>query len=237
MASEQTLRTAYYRQNIAPQLFFDANGRPTKGILFDITHAIADQLDAKLEMLAIPRKRIEQSLIRSIIDMHCVANKEWYQLKSLQWSGVLYRNPDILINSKGITSLADLAEHNELKIGLSLGYIYPELNNYINQTNIVPVISLSPADSYEKYRKNKIAGFVIPEIEASYLFKEIKDSVVSLNNNYIRCVLSPSMKKSRVIQINNAIEQLKSSGRIDTIISKYKYLPKLNNQVHEAITE
>jgi len=237
VAKEQNLRTSYYRQNMPPQLFFNKTGQPIRGILFDVTHAIASQLGAKLEMLPIPRKRIEQSLVRNIIDMHCAATKRWYTLSSLQWSGVIYKNRDILINNQGMSSLTDLADHHHLKIGTSLGYIYPELTTYIDNHNILPVISLSPADNYKKYRKNKIAGFVIPEIEASYLFKEIADSVVPLNDNDIRCVLAPSMKKSRVIRINKAVEELKASGEVDAILSKYKSVPNIIVQGNELITE
>ena len=226
-AGQQVLRTSYYSQNIAPQLFFDINGRPTSGILFDITHAIADKLDAKLEMLPIPRKRVEQSLIKNIIDMHCVANKQWYKRGDLQWSAVLYNNPDILINNLGMTTLTDLAKHKKLRIGTSLGYIYPELVTFINNKNIHPVTSLSPGDSYKKYRKNRIAGFIIPEIEASYFLKEPSDAVISLNDNKIRCAFSPSMKRMQVKRINNIIMELKSSGQIKFILSKYNNMPKI----------
>lgn len=237
IAEEQSLRTSYYRQNMAPQLFFDTKDRPTSGILYDITHAIANQLGDKLEMLPIPRKRIEQSLVKNIIDMHCAANKNWYSLSSLQWSSVIYKNRDILINNKGITSLASLAEHSNLRIGTSLGYIYPELTTYLNNQNILPVTSVSPADSYKIYRKGMLAGFVIPEIEASPFFKEMTDSVVILNDNDIRCVIAPSMKKHRVRRISNAVEYLKASGEIDAILNKYQNIPKAILQNENIIAD
>ena len=227
VAGQQILRTSYYSQNIPPQLFLDAQGRPTSGILFDITHAIADKTNAKLEMLPIPRKRIEQSLIRNIVDMHCAANKKWYKRGNLQWSGVLYSTPDILINNIGMTDISDLAKQKKLKIGTSLGYIYPELVTFIQNENILPVTSLSPGDSYKIYRKNRIAGFVIPEIEASYLAKEPSDAVITLNENEIRCAFSPSMKRKQVKKINNIILDLKSSGQIDMILSKYNNPPRI----------
>ena len=237
VAGQQILRTSYYSQNIPPQLFLDAQGRPTSGILFDITHAIADKTNAKLEMLPIPRKRIEQSLIRNIVDMHCAANKKWYKRANLQWSEVLYNNPDILINNIGLTKITDLAEYKNIEVGTSLGYIYPELTPYISNKNIIPVTSLSPGDSYKKYRKNRIAGFVIPEIEASYLAKEPSDAVITLNENEIRCAFSPSMKRKQVKQINNIILDLKSSGQIDMILSKYNNRPKVLAQDRSIAVE
>ena len=36
-ADKPLLKTSYYSQNVAPQLFYDDMGRPTSGILFDIT--------------------------------------------------------------------------------------------------------------------------------------------------------------------------------------------------------
>lgn len=109
--------------NLAPQLFFDTKERPTSAILYDITHAIANQLGDKLEMLPIPRKRIEQSLVKNIIDMNCADNKNWYTLSRLQWSSVIYKNRDVLLKNIGIMSLAGLAEHSNLGIDTSLGLI------------------------------------------------------------------------------------------------------------------
>ena len=238
LASQEVLRSSYYSQNVEPQLFFDNRGRPISGILFDISLGIANKLGMKLEMIPIPRKRIEQSLVKGIMDMHCVANPQWYKSKLLQWSSVLYKNPDIFINNKGITSLTELANYKNLKVGTSLGYIYPELLTYIDNKNILPVTSLSPGDSYKKYRKNKVSGFIIPEIEASPFVKKITDSVVLLNDNEISCVLAPSMKVSRVNSVSNAIDQLKASGEIDAILSKYNINnQKLANQHYEILAD
>lgn len=236
-AKQQNLRTSYYRQNTAPQLFFNKNDQPIGGILFDITHAIAKKVDMKLEMLPIPRKRIEQSLQRNIIDMHCVANPKWYKPNTFKWSSVLYKNPDILINRQGITTLAELSQYEDLKIGTILGYSYPELTPYVKNKNILPVTSLSPAKSYEKYRKNKVSGFISASIEASYFSKEQEDSVIPLNNNDIHCVYSPSMNTLTVQNINTAINLLKSSGEIESILGKYKKLPEKVLQYGDKITE
>ncbi len=231
LAAEQTsspeiLRTSYYhRQNIAPQLFFDERERPSAGILFDISHAIAAQLEMKLEMLPIPRKRIQQSLLQNITDMHCAANPNWYKSKELQWSSALYKNPDLLINSKGITSLTELRKYKQLKVGTTLGYIYPEIVTLVENENIRPIMSNSPMESYEKYRKNLISGFIVPTIESTYLFKEMTDSAVILNENFIHCVFSPQMEKSKVKRITSIIENLKSTGEIQAILNKYKKRP------------
>lgn len=226
LASQQILRSSFYQQNIEPQIFLDDKGRPNSGILLDISHAIANQLAMKLEMIPIPRKRIEQSLVKNIIDMNCTANPKWFKSKALQWSSRIYNNPDILINRQGMTALTDLAEYNEIKIGTTLGYIYPELTTYIEHNNVHPITSPSTLKSYEKYLKNKVFGFISASIESSYFMKDMQDSVIHMNNNYIYCVLAPNMEKSKVELINRAIEYLRVSGEIDAILSKYKNIPK-----------
>ena len=176
--------------------------RPISGILFDITHTIANQLDMQLEMLPIPRKRVEQSLETNVIDMHCVANPMWYKSIYLQWSDVIYNNPDILINRRGIIVLTKLSEYKKLKVGTTLGYIYPELSSYIDNENILPITSMTPAVSYEKYRQNK------------------------MNDNEIHCALSPSLDKVTVNNINAVISTLKVTGEIDNILEKYRRIPE-----------
>lgn len=224
-AKNQILTTSYYSQNVAPQLFFDDMGRPTAGILFDITHAIAKQLDMELEMLPIPRKRIEQSLETNMVDMNCVANPKWYNSIYLQWSNELYNNPDILINNEGIKTLPALSEYKKLKVGTTLGYSYPELTPYIESENIVPIISTTPAESYEKYRKNRVSGFVSASIEASYFYRKVDDAVVHLNDNKIYCAFSPSLNETTINNINTVISGLKESGEIELILQKYKQVP------------
>lgn len=226
LANQQVLRSSFYQQNIEPQIFLDDKGRPISGILFDISHAIANRLAMKLEMVPIPRKRIEQSLVKNIIDMNCAANPKWFKSKALQWSSRIYNNPDILINRLGMTALTDLAEYNEIKIGTTLGYVYPELTIYIENKNVRPITSPSTLESYQKYRKNKMLGFISASIESSYFMKDMQSSVIHMNNNFLYCVLAPDLKKSKVEQINTAIEYLKASGEIDAILSKYKNNPK-----------
>jgi polar amino acid transport system substrate-binding protein len=237
LASEPHLRASYYSQNVAPQLFFDDKGRPNSGILFDISHAIALQLDMSLEMLPIPRKRIEQALTKNIVDMHCVANPSWYMSQELQWSSVIYQNKDVLINRIGMTQLTDLSNYHQLKIGTTLGFIYPELIHYVDNENIQPITSPTPAGSYKKYREQHVSGFVSASIEASYFFKDAGDSVIVMSKNNIHCVLAPSMKKTSVDRINEAIDYLKSTGQIKAILNKYKYRPTARAPSADGLTE
>lgn len=237
LAKKQLLRTSYYSQNVAPQLFFDDMGRPTSGVLFDITHAIAKQLDMELEMLPIPRKRIEQSLETNMVDMNCVANPEWYKSIYLIWSDDLYNNPDILINHEGIQSLTALSNYKKLKVGTTLGYIYPELSTYIENKNILPIVSTTPAESYEKYRQNKVSGFVSASIEASYFYRKVEDAVVYLNDNKIHCALSPSLNETTVNNINTVISGMKESGEIEMILQKYRQVPGSMFQTVQVYSE
>ena len=236
-ADKPLLKTSYYSQNVAPQLFYDDMGRPTSGILFDITHAIAKQLDMELEMLPIPRKRIEMSLETNLVDMNCVANPKWYKSMYIKWSDDLYSNPDILINREGIKTLDALSDYKNLRIGTTLGYIYPEIVGYIKDKNILPVISTTPSESYEKYRKNKVSGFVSASIEASYFYKKTEDEVIHMNDNKIHCALSPSLSNSTINNINTAIHKLKDSGQIEEILERYKKVPGSNFQTVQAYSD
>ncbi|SEL65497.1 amino acid ABC transporter substrate-binding protein, PAAT family [Colwellia chukchiensis] len=232
LASEQKLRTSYYQQNIAPQLFFDNNGQPSSGILFDITHAIADRLNLELEMLAIPRKRIESALLNNLIDLCCVANPKWYRANTLQWSGVIYQNATLLINNQGLKSLDDLKRVSELKIGTTLGYVYPALTPFFDNNHVLPIASLTPEGSYKKYRSQHISGFVGSAIEIDYFFKSNHDSTITLSEDNIHCAFSPSLASTRVKAINQVIEQLKSSGEITKILNRYKMtLTRLVNSI------
>lgn len=225
-AEKKTIRTSFYRQNIAPQLFFDAAGNPTSGILFDLTHAITGNISLDLELLPIPRKRIVQALNNNVIDMHCAANPQWYREQNFQWSDAIYSNPDILVNRAGLTSFEQLNHQSKLKVGTTLGYIYPELTELFANKKIVSVMSTTPFESYQKYQKGKVSAFISASVEASYFSKHAEDSVIILNENTIHCMYSAHLPKALVIRLNESIESLKSKGVIEDILARYQKMPQ-----------
>ena len=60
-----------------------------------------------------------------------------------------------------------------LPVSWTLSYVAPELTTYTNintnTDNILLVTSVTPTDSYNQYRKNRVSGFFSASIEASYL--------------------------------------------------------------------
>lgn len=225
-AEKKTIRTSFYRQNIAPQLFFDAVGNPTSGILFDLTHAITGNISLGLELLPIPRKRIVQALNTNVIDMHCAANPQWYKEQDFQWSDAIYSNPDILVNRHGLTSLEQLKHQDKFKVGTTLGYVYPELTTLLTNKRIVSIMSTTPYESYQKYQKGKVSAFISASVEASYFSKHAEDSVIILNENTIHCMYSSHLSKDLVKRLNDSIESLKSKGVIDDILARYQKMPQ-----------
>jgi polar amino acid transport system substrate-binding protein len=227
-AKTGALTTSYYLQNIPPQLFFDNHNQPTGGILYDITHAIAQEVGIELEMLPIPRKRVEKALHNSLIDMHCVANPRWYTSKKLRWSEVLYNNPDVFINRVNFSTTSQLINARDISIGLTLGYVYPEINAKKLHHSVETISSLTPEKSYLNYRRGTTDGFISSKAETMYFNLTPLDSVVTLNTNNIHCAYSSSLDKQRITEINQAITRLKQQGAIDKILAKYQF----NHVVH-----
>jgi ABC-type amino acid transport substrate-binding protein len=223
LAEQTTLRTSYYHQNVPPQLLVNAEGIPNGGILYDLTHAIAKHSNFALEMIPIPRKRISQALKNSLIDLHCVANPLWYKAEDFQWSEVLYKNPDVLINNLGLTSLKQLPLPSIIFIGSTLGYVYPEFTTLEEQGAIQLIDSLGPEESYKRYRKGDTQGYISAQIEASYFDLKDTDSTIVLNDNSIHCIYSPKLNPDIIARLNNAITQLKSTGTIQHILDKYLF--------------
>lgn len=222
-AKHRILTSSYYLQNIPPQLFFDLDNRPISGILFDITHAIAAEIDAKIEMLPIPRKRLEQALVSDLVDMNCVANPNWYSSNKLRWSEPIYHNPDVLINRLNIKSLEQFEAKKSLTLGLTLGYVYPELESKTQSPSTKVIRNLSAEQSYLAYRKGKSDAFVSAKAEAAFFNLTPFDSIVPLNNNNIHCVFSPAVTEHEFKKLTKAIRKLKGNGTFSAILAKYNF--------------
>ena len=79
-----------------------------EGILPDVAKAIAEKLSVDSQLVKIPRKRFEETLIKGLAHVYCKANPAWFRTDpNLDWSKPIYREKNIIVSKK---------EHAEKKL-------------------------------------------------------------------------------------------------------------------------
>ncbi len=125
-ADERALRFSITESWAMPLVKVE-NGQATGGVIFDLQTRLAQKVGRRAEMLVLPRKRVQQMLVRGEIDVRCYVNPNWLTESHHQyiWSVPFMIQRDMLVaRSKGTMTLARL--HGE-QVGTVLGYVYPRL--------------------------------------------------------------------------------------------------------------
>ncbi|WP_462173413.1 substrate-binding periplasmic protein [Pseudoalteromonas xiamenensis] len=229
VASVPKLTFSYGEVNTYPQVILSDDGDIKSGILFDLANAIGSELNIQIEFLKTPRARLEQLLLDKFVDINCTANPKWLTSSELIWSEPLYDNPDLLINQLNLSSVEQLITYAENKItptliGTVLGYRYPSLEPLFDRGKLVRIDSLSPSISYQRYLRGDFPMFVIAKTEASIIDAAQTQHSALIDHNYLYCALSPALKSEMKVRILGAINTIKTSGKLEALISKYQVL-------------
>ena len=126
VAEERPLRFSVIESWAMPLIKVE-NGAATGGIIYDLQMRLAEKVGRKAEMLVLPRKRVQQMLVRGEIDVRCYVNPTWLTESHHQyiWSVPFMTQRDLLVaRTKRNMNLEQL--HGEL-VGTVLGYVYPQL--------------------------------------------------------------------------------------------------------------
>lgn len=125
-ADERPLRFSIIESWAMPLVKVE-NGQATSGIIFDLQNRLAEKVGRRAEMMVLPRKRVQQMLVRGEIDVRCYVNPNWMTESHHQyiWSVPFMVQRDMLVaRTQRTMTLANLRGE---QVGTVLGYIYPQL--------------------------------------------------------------------------------------------------------------
>jgi polar amino acid transport system substrate-binding protein len=129
MAGQAPLVFAVSSGNSMPMLELSKN-RPQRGILNDVALAIATQLDRQPRFAVLPRKRIEDALLRGNVDIYCYTSPQWLSI-DVQWSAPLLHNYDVITTRVDTAVPATVATLKDKPLGTVLGFVYPDLEQQL----------------------------------------------------------------------------------------------------------
>ena len=198
------------------------DSRLTSGILKDLGEAIAAELHRKAKFLVVARKRLDTALASGLVDGVCYYRPEWV-VTPLNWSQTLIPNDILLVAGAGVAKPKSLNDVAGMRIGVVLGYVYPELGalhqNYLRED------APSMPSNIRKLLAGRMQYAVIDRLSLNYEQKshpEIQNfTSLTITKINAACGFSP-VSPIPFDQINAAIGRLVSAGTVDRILAQYR---------------
>lgn len=213
--------------NAPPLLYqFENKSMPiaTGGFIYDVTVAIADELQEKHLIVTVPRGRIPQELTSGNIDVICHASPLWnlpYENEVL-WSKPLYTYSNVLV-SRGPIPFKSLAQIPSAAVGTVKDFYYAELEERFKKKKLLRDDAASVDANMSKLIGERIDYVVMSEIEFNYykkLYPTIQRSSFSEDTTKIQCTLS-KMSFLSLTKLNKAIDRLTKKKVLQKILERY----------------
>lgn len=223
MAAQAPLVFAVSTGNSMPMLELSKN-RPQRGILNDVALALSTQLDRQPRFAVLPRKRIEDALLRGNVDIYCYTSPQWLSI-DVQWSAPLLHNYDVITTRADTPVPASVAELKNKPLGTVLGYVYPHLEQQLD-TAFVRDDGLSQEHAIKKLLARRYDYLIMSELD--YLYQrnqaqwgnQLNSRVLRFSRYHNYCALSRKSSLN-LAELNTAIAQLKKHNRFAEIQRRY----------------
>lgn len=200
-----------------------------RGIVYDVLAVIAQKQDIQIEVLNIPRKRVEQLLSHASLDA-TMAAIEWIDNpQRFIFTEPIMKSEDALFSPVdhplAFYHVGDLFDK---RIGTKLGYKYPLIEPYTIQKKITRVDTLTVEAMLKMLLAKRADAAIVNRAAGLWVIKhspELKDrfaiATKAINTFEVRLMFHQRWAPF-VIQFNRELEMLKQSGELAAIIARYR---------------
>jgi ABC-type amino acid transport substrate-binding protein len=226
-SSSHKLKFGFNPSNSPPLLYqFENETSPiaTGGLIFEMSVAIAEELDDDYTLVRIPRKRIPAQLNNNKIDLICHNSIAWGHAfnDEVVWSKPLYSYANVLVGKKEIPFTWPEQVAN-VRIGTVENFMYNEFEPFFKTQILIRDDAPSVPISLKKLLADRVDYIVMSEVEYNYhkaRHPELHRSSFVMGKTEIRCSLS---KKSALSlqRLNRAIDQLLHKKTFQKIYDRY----------------
>ena len=196
----------------------------TGGLIYEITIAIAEDLNQEYTISTLPRPRMMRDLKQGNLDLVCYISLEWENASKndLLWSESLYSYANVLVGKKEFKS-KKLNQLSNVTIGTVENYFYHDLEEKFKNRTLLRDDSATVLGSLKKLLDNRLDYVVMTETEFKLYkstYPELQKSQFTLDKTNLRCALS---KKSSLPlkKINKTIAHLKAKNEFKEIYTRY----------------
>lgn len=215
--------------NMAAPFLLDTPNKESdpQGLSADYMRELGRLLGQKIEIRVLPKFRIREAFEKGEIDLNCYTTKEWAGNESdkFQWSVPLFVVTDRLVSvQKPVNTLTDVRKET---VATVLRYSYPgAFEEAIKKGDIIRDEVKTEEALLNMLAKKRVNFGVIGDVQLKYFLKlnpkaSINSTSLALSENIIRCWVRRDSSLT-LERLNAAIEQMKTSGSLDTIFAKYR---------------
>ena len=198
------------------------------GIVFDMAHAIGETLKVPVVFVVMPRNRTDAAAIAGNVDVRCYSNPAWSKVPDLHlWTRPLFDAPDVIVGRATSTPLTTVEQIPAgTAIGTVLGFVYPALEDQLNNGRLLRDNAPDGEKNLLKLTLGRYPYAVTNSLVVDWYLKQSASAGIAkwripLNKEEFHCgVLKTSRTDPQLVV--SAIEGLKSSGRLEKILGKYR---------------
>ena len=207
----------------APLLF---EGKPgeVSGLVYDYTNEIIEALGKKSSITLVTRNRLYDYLNSGQVDLLCYSSPAWSTTdEQLKFSKPLFTKHEVIIGPSPIPK--KVSAFKGKTIGTIIQYVYPKLDPMFKDGQLHREDGISEESNLRKLLNNRISYIVTDQIFLDYFKVEhpkidLDRERFFLQDYPITCSFSPN-GRIKEKDLNAAIENLKTSGKLERIFRKY----------------
>jgi ABC-type amino acid transport substrate-binding protein len=221
--AQHKLRVAV-SQSLSPPFVVWRDTQPVGGLDVELARAIAEQLRVGVELLPLPRPRVEVALAAGDADLAC--NVTPARRDAALPGPVLFETQDLLLGHEAMPA-PDSVE--QLPVGTSVGSVQSQVHAELEPLFVDGRLKRDEAASDEKLLR-KLAlnrhpyGVSSQPVASWYTSQEPIDGLapwrLQLGSRPYRCLVSPR-GRVEARQLLAAIEQLQASGRMRQLLAAH----------------
>lgn len=198
------------------------------GIVFDIAQAIGESMKLPVSFLVMPRNRLDAAVIAGDVDIRCNSNPVWTKIPDLHlWSKPLFDAPDIIVGRTIAVPITNVGQiPSGTSMGTVLGFVYPALEDQLNDGRLLRDNAVDGEKNLLKLTVGRFPYAVSNSLVVNWYLRQspaakIAEWRVPISKGEFYCGVVKTAR-TEPQGILDAIERLKSIGRLEKILAKYK---------------
>lgn len=199
--------------------------RVTEGMSLELGRLLARQLGRELEVRAVPRKRLQASLIGNQADLACAYLPAWLP-GPLQWSKAFFLQEDVIITRSDAAPPQRLADLAGQPVGTVLGFVYPDLEAAMGPAFRRADANESSANlrmlALGRIQHAAVSVRLLAHLRATGEFNTAIHPPLLMNSLRTQCALAPQASVS-LEQLNRAIEAIERDGSLAALYRRYEF--------------
>ncbi len=193
------------------------------GILMELGGAIALKLHREARYLTVPRNRLDKVLTDGTVDGICYVMPGWVTAP-VNWSRSVIRNENLLVGGAHIVAPHTLKDVADERLGVVLGYRYPELDAALGGRYLRDDSPSMPLN-IKKLAVGRYRYAVVDRLSLEYQAKLVPElqtfSTFPITRFAAGCAFSKA-SKIPFSRVDRAIQQLVKDGTVERILARYR---------------